>query len=60
MKMWIARDSGGALFLHPEKPLLMERYGCWDSDDWYKLDSELLPEVTFENSPQEVELVIKK
>jgi hypothetical protein len=31
-----------------------------DRLDSYKIDDRLFPEVTFENSPQEVELVIKK
>ena len=56
MKMWIARDFGGGLYLFPEKPTLMIGYNYWDGEDWYKLDQDFLPEVTFENSPMEVEL----
>ena len=41
MKLWIARDQNSDLFLYPIKP---DRY------------SDLFPEVTFENSPMEVEL----
>lgn len=59
MKMYIARDFGGGLYLFPEKPILMTDYKCWDGEDWYKIDQDLFPEVTFENSPMEVELVIK-
>lgn len=63
MKMWIARDQNYCLFLHEEKPHL-ETYDTineWVSDsNSYVLDGNLFPEVTFENSPQEVELVIKK
>ena len=61
MKMWIARDKNGALHLFEEKPSL--RYQRW----WGKttiyecqIDTSLYPEVTFENSPMEVELVLKK
>ena len=56
MKMWIARDFGGGLYLFPEKPIKLVKYNCWDGEDWYKIDQDLFPEVTFENSPVEVEL----
>ena len=62
MKFWIARDPDGSLWMYDDEPIL-SKYG-WgvrhknDSEtkpakalhDWY------FPEVTFENSPQEVEL----
>lgn len=63
MKLWVARDKDGTLCLFREKPTL---------DVYYWFDSSLgktgciaellktdLLEVTFENSPMEVELVIK-
>jgi hypothetical protein len=28
----------------------------WDNDKSYELDNELFPEVTVENSPQEIEI----
>lgn len=55
-KMWIARDFGGGLYLFPEKPIKLVEYNCWDGEDWYKIDQDLFPGVTFENSPMEVEL----
>jgi hypothetical protein len=58
MKMWIARDFNGDICLHTERPRLLET--VWHSDDWFFLNEDFFPEVTFENSPQEVELVIKK
>lgn len=60
MKRWIARDSNGSLFLHNELPTLYKKYGYWDSEDFFRLNNDEFLEVTFENSPQEVELVIKK
>ena len=57
--MWIARDKDGFLFIHANKPSLSNEYGFWDSDAWFKPDEDH-PEVTFENSPVEVEFVIKK
>lgn len=54
MKMWIARDSSKEICLHTEKPRLLDGY--WNSDNWFMLDNTDFPEVTFENSPMEVEL----
>ena len=58
MKMWIARDQNGDLFLYPIKPdrYATEHYVFFNGDDWWHIDSDLFPEVTFENSPMEVEL----
>ena len=61
MKMWIARNQDGSLWLHEEKPSLVYDdelkswyYECGSFLDFY--DESLFPEVTFENSPMEVEL----
>ena len=61
MKFWIARDRNykRQLFLYVDKPQSYE--GIWYSKgDCYDIDNRLFPEVTFKNSPMEVELVIKK
>ena len=66
MKLWIARDNfypdvygRGTLTLHLYKPSL-NKYGRWvdDTVDGFKcvLAKDNFPDVTFENSPQEVEL----
>lgn len=55
MKLWIARNKDGTLALHESEP-----YCPYDT--WYNcnqemyLDKNLFPEVTIENSPQEVEI----
>ena len=56
MKMWIARDLRFKwLYLYKEKPILDD--DIWFSEDnMYNIDNSLFPEVTFENSPMEVEL----
>jgi hypothetical protein len=59
MKMWIARDLNGGLFLFSEKPRLIRDHHYWCGNNWYKINRNLFPEVTFENSPQEVEIVLK-
>ena len=69
MKMWIARRKTKSLhlFINNKPEFVDKRWGVWVKKDGFdyldygiKIDSGLLPEVTFENSPQEVELVIKK
>ena len=59
MKMWICRSLDGNLTLHNKEPIWYDKIECW-SDIVYELDWSLFPEVTFENSPMEVELVLKK
>lgn len=54
MKLWITRD--GTLCLHDERPTPNEREGYWCSDNLMALYSDKFPEVTFENSPLEIEL----
>ena len=60
MKMWIARDEDGRLFLFNAQPYRVDwKYPCkvWESEeDYMRIKDELYPEVTFENSPMEVEL----
>ena len=64
MKLCVARDKDGVLYLYiyePCKNKISGRFTCCikPNGEWseeYELNSHLLPEVTFENSPQEVEL----
>ena len=62
MKMWIARNNTGIVHLFLNRPKL--KPNGEDSYDPNEFDLLLhhtdFPEVTFENSPKEVELVIKK
>ena len=60
MKMWIARDPDRALCLHLEKPYYADNIEAWVSNKWMLIPRNEYPEVTFENSPMEVELVLKK
>ena len=61
MKLWISRDKDNALLLFECKPI------CDTDGDWYSaggytfgLPDSYFPEVTFENSPQEVEFKLVK
>lgn len=60
MEMWISRNVNGDLSLHSTEPEKLEEAGCYtsfftDGED-YHLDYKLFPEITFENSPQRVEI----
>lgn len=63
MKMYIARDENGKLYLHPIKPYLknVKPTAYWDNEDenWMQLPEELYPIATFLNSPIEVEIIEK-
>ena len=55
MKLWIARDKDGLIYLYMKRPYLITHY----FDNKYligEIYKDSFPEVTFENSPQEVEL----
>ena len=62
MKLWIARDKDGSLWLYnakPDKNSIMFTSVLLSNEEWseeYPLDDNLFPEVTFENSPREVEI----
>lgn len=61
MKLYVARDKNGGLYLYTERPKKDTAFWYIGSDYFSKLDSNLFPEVKWEDEePTEVELVIKK
>ena len=59
MKMWIARNSDNTLELFKTKPKSFYEEGIgqyWAGGNSLFLRADSFPEVTFENSPMEVEL----
>ncbi len=54
MKLWIARSRKGILSLFAEKPM-KDDYGRWFGKQQSILSIDF-PSVTFENSPQQVEI----
>jgi hypothetical protein len=60
MKIWIARDWNNSLSLFSNKPKLkfvnMHGTRIWVGDFAAAVKSDLFPEVTFENSPQKIEI----
>ena len=63
MKLWIARDSYGLWLFDnkPEKVIINGDKCCKPTigNRYYFVD-ELFPEITFENSPQQIELTLVK
>ena len=62
MKLWAARNKNNKLALYTEEPILYynEYYEGPYKSQRIDLDEELFPEVTFENSPQQVEVKLVK
>lgn len=57
MKLWIARDKDGYSQLYVEEPIKRNGYfECVPNTGWFTISCRLFPEVTFENSPQQVEI----
>ena len=58
--VWIARDKNGTLAIFENKPILDydDAWYCEYSDEVFNtINSEMFPEITFENSPKQ--LIIK-
>jgi hypothetical protein len=60
MEIWIARDKSGTLALHESEPYYSFGVYWHNCNQEFYLDSELFPEVTYENSPQKVEIKLVK
>lgn len=66
MKFWIARDYDNTLWIFEKYPIKKENLFYPTSDitgkfTFYRsIPMDIFPEVTFENSPQEVELKLIK
>lgn len=56
MVFWIARDKERKLHLFSFKPERVRTHFGGFYDDKWEIDENLYPEVTWENSPQQVEL----
>lgn len=58
MKLYIARDKNEDLYLYECKPKKNEEFGMFfkNTGKIYNIDDSLFPEITWENSPQQVEL----
>lgn len=63
-KIWAAHEKGAfTVWLYAEKPTLDKKKGFFYSrakDMLGNVDESLLPDVTFENSPVEYEITLRK
>ena len=62
MTFWIARNTDDTLVLFQSKPILGTDF-IWEellNEDCMYIEESLFPEVTFENSPQQVEIKLVK
>lgn len=60
MKLWLARDKNSDLSSYDVEPT-ENGFGCWESSgNEYEIDWRLFSEVTYENSPQQVEFKLIK
>lgn len=62
MKMWVARNKYGTINLYTINPTYDESIDAWFGYDFEFIELNRLkfPEVTFENSPQQVEIKLVK
>lgn len=61
MKLWVARDRSGILRIYYNHPKVNRRtQKIISNGEYYEISINSFPEVTFENSPQEVELKLVK
>lgn len=62
MKMWVARNKYGTINLYTINPTYDESIDVWFGYDFEFIELNRLkfPEVTFENSPQQVEIKLVK
>jgi hypothetical protein len=57
MELWIARDRAGILRIYDNKPKVDKRkQEITFIGGYYEINSNLFPEVTFENSPRKVKI----
>ena len=58
MRLWVARNKDNTVVLFQSKPILNNNQE-WDeilNEDFMLIPEYLFPEITFENSPQEIEI----
>ena len=62
MKLWVARSLDNSILLCTEKMSFDKQFKEWGRyyGSFLRLPKEYFPEVTFENSPQQVELKLVK
>jgi hypothetical protein len=57
-ELWITKDKGGTTSIFSRKPSYDENYDCFIPISFEIIDKPWLPEVTFEDSPCRVKLIL--
>lgn len=61
MKLWIARDRDGILRIYDNEPKVDKRkQEIISIGGYYDININLFPQITFDNSPQQIELKLIK
>lgn len=64
IKLWVAKDKNGLLYLYERKPTKQDLAGYFDCEVGENADltwlAHLFPSITYENSPQQVEIKLIK
>lgn len=55
---WVARDENNSLYLYGKRPV--RDHNEWIEETVIILDDDLLPDLTWDSEPIEVELIIKR
>lgn len=60
MEAWIARDRDGELYMFTERPELIKNtyFIAQEDTSSMKMDCDMFPEITIENSPKKVNIKI--
>lgn len=58
--LWVARDKSGKLQLFGARPFKWKWFGEWGGDRLGNLNPKDFPDITWKNSPQQVELLLRK
>lgn len=56
---WVARDRNGKLYLIKQEyapKRIGDIFSIDNADDFYRVDEDLFPEVTWENSPKKIKI----
>ena len=52
MAMWLAKDYDGSVWLYSQKPKRLDE--CFKGKDQVYIGDNVIPELTWENSPKEM------
>lgn len=58
--MWVARDSNGILCMYFSEPTNKGKYFSTDDKDYIYLKPEMFPDITWENSPKQIKIIVNK